>query len=109
MFKDKRGQGLSTNAIILIVLGVAILVMLILGFTIGWQKLLPFIGGDNLQEITTQCDIACKTNQKYAFCTQNRTFQAPDKDDPIEGITCEDLTNATFEDYGMAKCPGLCA
>ena len=40
---NKRGQGLSTNAIILIVLGVVVLVVLIGGFTIGWGQMAPWI------------------------------------------------------------------
>ena len=36
---NKKGQGLSINAIILIVLGIVVLVFLILGFALGWGNL----------------------------------------------------------------------
>ena len=36
---EKRGQSMSTNTIILIILGVVVLVVLIMGFTQGWGTL----------------------------------------------------------------------
>ena len=44
---EKRGQGLSTSAIILIILGVVVLVVLIAGFTIGWSALKDYINPSN--------------------------------------------------------------
>ena len=36
--KNRKGQGLSTNAIILIVLGIVVLVVLIAGIMLGWGQ-----------------------------------------------------------------------
>jgi len=70
---NKRGQGLSTTAIILIVLGVLILVFLIIGFALGWTKIIPWISPpNNIQDITDKCAMACSTNSKYDFCTSRR-------------------------------------
>ncbi|MEK6819827.1 MAG: hypothetical protein AABY03_01350 [Nanoarchaeota archaeon] len=55
---NKRGQGLSVNAIILIVLGIVVLVLMVLGFTIGWSKILPFISTNNADTLVTACSIA---------------------------------------------------
>jgi len=109
---DKRGQGLSTNAIILIILGVIILVILVLGFTMGWKKLLPFISQDNVETIKTSCVSACSTGNIYGFCTQNRTLKADglplgeDGKVPKEMIGNCSLfsTSPDFAKYGIGDC-----
>ena len=73
---DKRGQGLSTNAIILIVLGVVVLVILILGFTMGWERIAPWMSKDNVDTIVNQCSVACSTQSVYDFCTKTRELKA---------------------------------
>ena len=65
--QNKRGQGLSTQAIILIVLGVAVLVIMIIGFTVGWDKIAPWLSRDNVDSIVTQCEVACSTQSVYDF------------------------------------------
>jgi hypothetical protein len=103
---DKRGQGLSTNAIILIILGVIVLLILIVGFTVGWDKIAPFLKTNNIETIKTSCISACATGNTYGFCTQNRTLKA-------EGVTVEDktcfefATNASYEPYGIDECSSI--
>lgn len=73
MVLNKRGQGLSVNAIILIVLGVVVLSVLIFGFTVGFGKILPFISsGNNLESVKTACSTACATNNALGYCTTPR-------------------------------------
>lgn len=110
--QNKRGQGLSTNAIILIVLGIVVLVVLILGFTIGWKSLLPWISTDNVNNIVTQCGIACTTESVYDFCSKPLTLKAGD----LPGGGKEVTGNCTFfatvegyDKYGVQDCSGLCA
>ena len=70
---NKRGQGLSTTAIILIVLGVLILVFLIIGFAIGWGKIFPWISPpNNVDDIAEKCQLACTTQGKYDYCSSVR-------------------------------------
>lgn len=72
---DKRAQGLSTNAIILIVLGVVVLVVLVIGFTLGWDKIAPWMGSsNNVDTIVQQCAVACSTNSVYGYCSMERTL-----------------------------------
>lgn len=40
---NKKAQGMSTSTIILLILGIVILVILILGFTLGWDKIAPWM------------------------------------------------------------------
>lgn len=105
---NKRGQGLSTNAIILIVLGVFILAILILGFTLGWSKLAPWISTTNVDEVATSCSVACSTNSQYNFCSINRTVK-DGVNDKFEA-TCYDLLNKTeykSRNYGIQECPSV--
>ena len=69
---NKKAQGLSTNAIILIVLGVVVLVILIAGFTMGWSNIAPWLSSENVGTIVTSCETACSTNNVYAFCSKER-------------------------------------
>jgi len=109
---DKRGQGLSTNAIILIILGVIVLVILALGFMIGWNKLFPFIPSDNVETIKTSCASACATGNTYGFCAQERTLKAdglpPGEDGKVPKEvtkTCFFFSNSTdYEKYGIEGC-----
>ena len=72
---------MSVNAIILIVLAVIVLVVLILGFTLGWNKILPFLGtGDNIQTISSACDIACSVASKFDFCSKQREVKIDTSD-----------------------------
>ena len=106
--RDKRGQGLSVNAIILIVLGVIVLVILVIGFFAGWDKIAPWIKpSNNVNEITQACSIACSTSSVYDYCTLERKLTDEDKNEFTE--TCHDFaTNTTYGQYGVAECPGLC-
>lgn len=70
---NKKGQGLSVETVILIVIGVLVLVFLILGFTMGWNKIFPFINPpNNVKDIADKCGYACQTDDKYNYCTANR-------------------------------------
>ena len=106
---NKRGQGLSTNAIILIILGVFVLAILILGFTLGWDKLAPWIStsDNNVATIATACTIACNTHSQFDFCSVGRTVN--DGVNEFED-TCYNLATGaeyTSKNYGINKCPAI--
>lgn len=112
--RGKRGQELSTSTIILLILGVVILVVLVLGFTIGWNKVLPFISTNNVQNIQTACTTACSTNNQYDYCTFPRTLKASDlPQENGQAIkqkdgTCQFFSTAAgYEKYAIAACPGI--
>lgn len=101
---NKRGQGLSVNAIILIVLGVVVLAVLILGFAVGWQKILPFISTNNVDTLVTTCSIACSTNSQFDFCIFKRDLKVGD--DSIKDVTCNYLAEKQKK-YGVASCSSV--
>ena len=101
---NQRGQGLSTNAIILIILGLVVLVMLILGFTMGWNKLLPFLSKDNVDQVISSCEQACITSSQYSYCAQHRELIMNGEK---EVVTCNLLSvkNLGFEKCSKITCP----
>lgn len=112
--EDKKAQGLSINAIILIVLGILILVVLILGFAMGWDKIVPWINpSNNIQEISEACSLKCGLSAKYDFCSQSREIKL-DKDIAeslgIERefrMSCVDLSEK-YPSLGIEACEDLC-
>ncbi|MDD5700257.1 MAG: hypothetical protein PHH00_03675 [Candidatus Nanoarchaeia archaeon] len=102
---NKAGQGMSISTIILLILGIVILVVLVLGFAVGWNKILPFISQDNVATVSNQCQVACTQNSVYDFCTKSidltvnsTTFKS----------NCYDYsTNASYSSFGIAVCPAL--
>jgi len=101
---DKRGQGLSTNAIILIILGVIVLVILVLGFMMGWDKIAPWISSNNVDTIVNACDIVCLSNGIYDFCMKERDLKADDV--KLKKITCNYLSKKKTE-YGIQPCSSI--
>ena len=107
---NKRGQGLQISTIILIILGVAILVFLIYGFVVGWDKLLSWINpGNNVDLMVSQCQVACATNSVYGFCTQQRTLKAEDLPGKQATATCSSFSiDSAYTKYNIAKCSLTC-
>ena len=105
---NKRGQGLSVNAIIMIVLGVVVLAVLILGFTMGGKNIAPWIGGgDNVDTIVKACSVACGTQSQYDYCTIQRDLKDAEKVEKTDN--CNNFaTNIEYKKYGIKKCPNLC-
>ena len=105
--KNRRGQGLSTNAIILIVLGVIVLVILAIGFYAGWGKIAPWINPDNnVKDIVQACNMACATESVYDFCTVERELK------DIEGKSAKEncaifSTINDYGKYGVQKCHSI--
>jgi len=99
--QNKRGQGISTNTLILIILGVVVLVVLILGFTLGWNKIAPWLSANNVDTIVTSCDAACATASEYDFCLAKKTLKAEDV--KLTDVTCYYLSQEQTQ-YGVAEC-----
>lgn len=102
---DKRGQELSTNAIILIVLGIVVLVILIIGFTVGWNRIAPWLSSDNVNTVVTQCESACSTGSVYDFCGKVRKLN--DGETEIETSCATFAVISEYSKYGIAKCPEI--
>ncbi len=108
---NKRGQGLSTSAIVLIVLAVIVLVILILGFTMGWSNLAPWLSPTNVDKVVTSCTTACSTGSTYDFCAMDRVLKFENSSGKYEvtGNCAYFGTTLPYnQTYGFANCPNLC-
>ncbi len=113
--ENKRGQGLSTSTIILLVLGLFLLVILIIGFTSGWKKFAPFLGSsNNVKTIVTACETSCTTQSQYNFCTFKRTLKAEGLPKTNGKVPTEVVGNCSFfskapgyKNYGIKPCPEI--
>lgn len=102
---NKKAQGLSITTIILIILGVAVLVVLILGFALGWDKILPWISpSNNVNQVVQQCVTACSTGDNYGYCYAAKTVKVESGE--IKYVTCNDLAN-NKESWGFTKCSSI--
>lgn len=112
---EKKAQNLSITTIILIILGIIVLVMLILGFTKGWGNIKDWIApSNNVQQIVSQCGIACAAGSKYDFCSEPRTLKAKDLPETDEGSTnkktdtCNYFANTdVYNKYGIERCSAI--
>lgn len=103
---NKKAQQLSTTAIILIVLGVMLLVLLIVGFVVGWDKIMPWLKpSNNVAEIVQNCQIACSTGVKYDYCSKPMQLNA-ESDVQLKDVTCYYLSEKQIT-YGVAKCGSI--
>ncbi|HJX50595.1 MAG TPA: hypothetical protein VJ438_03980 [Candidatus Nanoarchaeia archaeon] len=104
MKMNKRGQGLSVNAIILVILGVAILVILIIGFTIGWGTLVPFLRTDNVDTIVKSCETSCSTQSKFSYCSKEMDL----KTENLAIKTTCNILEKVYPEFGIEPCPIDC-
>ena len=91
---DKRAQGLQLSTIILIVLGIAVLVFLIWGFSVGWGNFWDRItaytgGGSNADAVKSGCELSCAGQQENDFCENPKTLKRGDK--PTLRGSCENF------------------
>lgn len=89
--QNKRGQGLEVSTLILIVLGVIILVLLVLGFSMGWgnlwEKVNIFQGGSSIESVIQGCKVAVSSASTYSYCQDFKKVKVDGKD---AYLNCED-------------------
>ena len=101
--KNKKAQGMSTSTVILLVLGVIVLVVLALGFTMGWQKFGTFLSSSNVNNIVTECSSSCTSQSMYAYCSAQK--QLKDENKNTFTTSCAVFANEpSFSIYGIEKC-----
>ena len=70
---NKKGQEMSVATLVLIVIGIALLVMIILGFTLGWQNLwnkINLFQGGSVEDVISSCKIAATTDAAFSYCNE---------------------------------------
>ncbi len=74
LFSSKRSQEMSIGTIVVIILALIVLVLVIMGFTVGWGNLWDKItnlgggGQSNVDTIVQACNLACTTSSQYEYC-----------------------------------------
>ncbi len=104
----RKGQeGMSLGTLLLVILGVVILVVLIVGFTKGFDfifekfNLLP---GQSLQTVVESCNIAGELKLSADYCSEFKQIKVDGK---TEYLNCEDSRvqqNMKQELRGEIKC-----
>jgi len=90
---NKRGD---TNwAVISIILAVLVLVILIIGFTLGWDKINPFVSRKNVDTVVSVCQTACATSSTYDYCNVQRKLVDAEKNK----ITSSCYVFANYEEF----------
>ena len=102
--RNKKGQEMSVTTLILIVLGVVLLVLLILGFSMGWtnlwNKINIFQGGSTVDSMVQACNIAGTSDGFASFCE----FKLVTIDGVKQYVNCQDSNVASKVDKALA-CP----
>lgn len=86
---SRKAQELSITTLVLIVLGVVILVLLILGFTQGWDWIISkfsILPGQSLETVAQSCNIAAQGGLAIDFCS----FKKVKVDGRNEYVNCKD-------------------
>jgi len=88
---NKKGQEMSVATLVLIVIGIVVLVMLILGFSMGWQNLWAkvniFGGGSNVETVVQSCKLAASSDSTFSYCSEFKKITISGK---TEYINCQD-------------------
>ena len=120
--ENKRGQQMTLGTIIAIVLGIAVLVFLIFGFSTGWGNLWDKItnyggGSSNLDTIKQACALACTGQSVDSFCNEERIVRygkdvtiGSDKVKTSQGNCIDfaaDSTGVKYPGLKVAACPSI--
>ncbi|MBU2612633.1 MAG: hypothetical protein KKB62_02845 [Nanoarchaeota archaeon] len=105
--QNKKGQGLSTSTIVLLILGLIILVILIWGFVTGWSGFKSLVSPSNVDDVIRDCSSYCSISSVYSYCSGERTLRA--NEDKVEvKSTCAVFSSiSNFEKYRIPDCPTI--
>ncbi len=102
--QNKRGQGLSTSTIVLLILGLIILVVLVWGFMTGWSSISSLVNPSNVDTVVQDCSLACSSNNVYDYCSGARTLRANEYNVNVQS-SCDVFSGlATFSQFNVPKC-----
>lgn len=101
---DRKGQNVTITTLILIVLGVIVLVLLVTGFIIGWDRIIDIITiGGGLDQKLQKCNAAASFDAVFEFCEYEEVRIEGEK----EWVNCEDsrLEPLIAAEVGTANIP----
>lgn len=112
--KNKKAQSMSTNTIILLILGLAVLVVLILGFTSGWKVFNNIISPTNVDSISEECSSVCGLQQKFGYCSSLRNLRINEEKIKIKAscavlASTPSLGRGYVDQCGSVQCDVKCS
>ncbi len=102
--QNKKGQGLSTSTIILLILGLIILVVLIVGFVTGWSLFKNLINPTNVDNVINDCNLACTGGSQYSYCLAERTLNVNEDNLNVKSSCAVFSSERTFAKYKIPTC-----
>ncbi|MCR4327359.1 MAG: hypothetical protein NUV46_02140 [Nanoarchaeota archaeon] len=105
--KNKKGQGLSTSTIVLLILGLIVLIALIWGFATGWSAIQPVINPTNVDRVIQDCSSACSVQSKFSYCSGERTLNVNEDKVSVKSTCAVFSTEPSFLKYDIPLCPTI--
>ena len=99
---NKRGQQMTLGTLIAIILGIAVLVLLIFGFTTGWNNMWDRVTVGTSSSIIelkiADCEADCSAGEANAFCKEKKGLRFFDDGGKIVKIkdTCDAFATQTL-------------
>jgi len=106
----KKKAAMQIDITIYVVLGVLVLVVLAIGFTLGWKTFTPWLKSNSIDKEIQSCKLACSTQSQFSFCQLQRELTSEDfntAENKMYG-NCFSFGDY-YSKYGFEKCPGLCS
>ena len=101
---NKKGQGLSTTTLVLLILAGLVLVVVVIGFTTGWGYIFDKIGllpGD-LEAAAQSCGFSATSGLKTSYCNEFKEIRISGKK---QYVNCQYLEGiATFDTLPEGTC-----
>jgi hypothetical protein len=99
--ENKKGE-MTIGVLVTIILGLIVLVVIALGFSMGWselwEKVNVFSGGGSLSSAGQACQVACASGDLNAYCKQGHTIK-----DPFTQAEYDNLVKRNTKIEGTAK------
>ncbi|NCN51671.1 hypothetical protein GW931_01535 [archaeon] len=105
--QNKKGQGMSTNTIILLILGLIVLVALVWGFATGWSAFQKYFNPSNVDSVIDDCNVACTLNNQYGYCSGERTLKSNEDNLKIKSSCAVFSSEKTFAKYKIPSCASI--
>lgn len=98
---------MSTNTIILLVLGLIILGVLAFGFTTGWNMFKAEMQKSNVDQIKEECATTCSLNQEFSFCSGDKVLRFTEEQLEYKTSCRVYAELSEFSRFGVDECPRI--
>lgn len=105
--ENKKGQGLSTSTIVLLILGLIVLIALIWGFATGWSAFQPIVNPTNVDKVIQDCSAACSIQSKFSYCSGERTLNVNEDKISVKSTCAVFSSEKSFLKYDIPLCPTI--